>query len=278
MGPAAVAPSLVLPVGDHNPTRRTAVVTSVLIAANVAVFVLFNLQLGNDPCALQRFFYSWAAIPRELLTLDDLPAQLVSPPGLRSCVAPVLDDTAPIVTAVTSMFLHGSLFHLLFNMLFLWVFGNNVEDRLGHVRYAVYYLVGGIVAAYAFAVMNAEGVIPLLGASGAVAAVLGGYFIMYPRAKVNTYVPFPLYLLAALVPGARVRGWFLIFAFVALPAWLVLGFWFLTEWLAIEEAAQSGVANEAHIAGFVAGVLMTFLLRANRPREPQRRDPAVPWH
>ncbi|MGH3441783.1 MAG: rhomboid family intramembrane serine protease [Nitriliruptorales bacterium] len=254
---------MVLPVGDRSPTRRAPVVTVVLIAVNVGVFLLFSLQLSG--CELSRFVFQWAAIPRELLSLSPLdPAAL--PPRLAECVAPALADKSVLTSIVSSMFLHGSLFHLLFNMLFLWVFGNNVEDRLGHGTYLVYYLAGGIVAAYAFAILNPSQLTPLLGASGAIAAVLGGYLVMFPRAQVHTYVPFPLYLLAVIIPGARITGWFLIFAIVTLPAWLVLGFWFVSQVTSANEAAAAGIAFEAHIAGFVAGLVFTLLLGGTQPR------------
>ena len=246
-----------LPIRDINPTHRTPIVTGLLIAANVAVFVLFNLQLGQT--ALQCFQLQWGAIPFELMGSAPIPTGAIRGPA---CVTEALSERQELLTVFTSMFLHGGLFHLAFNMLFLWIFGNNVEDRLGHVRFLVFYLVGGVASVYGFALMNSEVIAPLIGASGAVATVLGGYLLMYPQARIHTYVPFPLYLLAGIIPGARITGWFLFFAIVIMPAWLVLGFWFVTEWFAVQEAARTGIANEAHVAGFLAGMLLAVVLGA----------------
>ncbi len=254
-----------LPIRDINPTRRTPVVTVTLVAVNVAVFVLFNLQMG--PAELQCFQFQWGAIPFDLMSTSPIPTGAVQGPA---CLNEAVAARTELATVVTSMFLHGGLFHLGFNMLFLWIFGNNVEDRLGHLVFLLFYLLGGVVSVYGFAVLNAEVIAPLIGASGAVAAVLGAYALMYPRARIHTYVPFPLYLLAGIVPGARIAGWFLIFAIVILPAWIVLGFWFVTEWLAVQETATTGVANEAHVVGFAVGLLVALVL-GGRDGEPHRR-------
>lgn len=254
-----------LPIRDVNPTRRTPVVTVALVAVNVAVFAAFNLQLGSTQ--LQCFQLQWGAIPFELMSSSPIPPGAVRGPA---CVTEALAARSELLTVLTSMFLHGGLFHLAFNMLFLWIFGNNVEDRLGHGPFLLFYVVGGVVSVYGFALINPRLIAPLIGASGAVAAVLGGYVLMYPRARIHTYVPFPVYLLAGIIPGARITGWFLFFAIVILPAWVVLGFWFVTEWLAIQETAASGIANEAHVVGFVAGLLMALVLGRRGGREGRR--------
>ncbi|HEX2029390.1 MAG TPA: rhomboid family intramembrane serine protease [Nitriliruptorales bacterium] len=266
---------MVLPVGDRNPTRRRPYVTVTLIAANVAVFMAYNLQLPEPQ--LTCFIYRWAAVPAELFDLH--PISPTQAPVQPACLPAALAAKSVLLSTVTSMFLHGSLGHLLFNMLFLWIFGNNVEDDLGHGTYLLYYLVGGLVAVYAFALINTDTTVPLLGASGAIAAVLGGYLVLHPRARIHTYVPFPLYLLVGLLPRARISGWFLIFAIVDLPAWLVLSFWFVTQLTALAEATAGGegVAYEAHIAGFVAGVVATLLLRATGSTAPPRRGQPVHW-
>ena len=174
-----------------------------------------------------------------------------------------------LVSLVTAMFLHGNLAHLLGNMLFLWVFGNNVEDRLG--RRPLPRLLPRRRRRGDAGVRRAEprATTPLVGASGAIAAILGAYLLLYPRAQVLTYVPFPLYLLAFVLPGARIRAWFLIFAIVTLPAWLVLGGWFALQAVAARSSLSSGVAYEAHVAGFLAGIVLLLLLdrrrRAARP-------------
>lgn len=263
---------MVLPVGDRNPTRRRAWVTLALVATNVAVFLL--VQPPGQGCEAGAFLYRWAVIPAELLTLDQLPTGEVARSLGEACAATV-GDKSVTASALTAMFLHANLAHLFGNMLYLWVFGNNVEDRLGRLRYLGFYLGGGLVATVAFAVLNPSGTQPLLGASGAVAAVLGAYLVAYPRAAVHTYVPFPLYLLAALAPRVRITGWFLFFAIVTMPAWLVLLGWFLFQLFAASSpAADGGVAYQAHVAGFVAGMVLLLALDRRRRRRgvaPLRR-------
>jgi membrane associated rhomboid family serine protease len=154
------------------------------------------------------------------------------------------------------MFLHGGLLHLLGNMLFLWVFGNNVEDRLGRIRYLLFYLICGYAAAYGFAIANANSTVPLIGASGAIAGVLGAYFVLFPNAKVTSLVPFLLFL-----P-------------LRLPAWFVLGFWFVLQWIyssGSAVASGAGVAYLAHVVGFVLGAAITLVLGLRR-RDPPRRS------
>ncbi len=252
---------MVLPVADDNPTRRRAFVTGALVIANIATY--FLLEPTGGGCQELAFLWRWAAVPRELLSLTQLPDAVLSQ-TLGRCAA-LVGQKSVIVSAFTAMFLHANLTHLLGNMLFLWVFGNNVEDRLGHGRFVVFYVVGGLVATYAFAVVNASAVTPLLGASGAIAAVLGAYLVLFPRARVHTYVPFPLYLLAPIVPGARIAGWFLIFAIVTLPAFVVLGLWFVLQvFSSSNPAAGEGVAYVAHVGGFLAGIVLVWLLADGR--------------
>jgi membrane associated rhomboid family serine protease len=168
-------------------------------------------------------------------------------------VGPPSYHKVPVLSVLYSMFLHGGWLHLLGNMLFLWVFGNNVEDRLGRIRYLLFYLVCGYAAAYAFALVNPDSTQPLIGASGAIAGVLGAYLVLYPRARVWSLVPF------------------LLFIPLRLPAWLVLGLWFLLQWaysagFAVSQAGD--VAYLAHVAGFLLGALLALPLRA---RSGQRR-------
>lgn len=264
----SVAPALVLPVGDANPTRRRPIVTVALVLANVAVF--FALQPHGADCPALAFLFEWAAIPRELLSLEPLSQQELAQQLGSSCAAAV-GAKQVLVSAFTSMFLHANVAHLLANMLFLWVFGNNVEDRLGHLRYLLFYVLGGLIATYAFAVVFPMTAQPLLGASGAIAAVLGAYLVLYPRARVHTYMPFPLYLLSVL-PGIRMTGFFLIFAIVTMPAWLVLGGWFALQVAAARSPASDGVAYVAHAGGFVAGMLLLAFLDRRR-----RRRGYDPW-
>jgi membrane associated rhomboid family serine protease len=263
---------VVIPVHDVLPVRRTPWVTYLLIALNVIVFLLSppsrttgvqSTQLA-ELCQQEAFYDRYAAIPRELIH-NELPAQVptgqvvVGPQGPGCVVAPPAYRKIPALSVLYSMFLHGGWLHLLGNMLFLWVFGNNVEDRLGGLRFTLFYLFCGYVAAYGFALVNADSSQPLIGASGAVSGVLGAYLVLYPRARVWSLVPFLLFL-----P-------------LRLPAWLVLGLWFLLQWVysAGYAVSQAGsVAYVAHVVGFVLGVVLALPLRG---RGRPRRAPPVVW-
>jgi membrane associated rhomboid family serine protease len=260
---------VVLPVGDVNPTRRRAVVTGVLLLTNIAVYALLQAPLSG--CEEAGFVYRFSVVPRELLGLAPLPSGELDQ-LLGACSAEGSGKSVPL-SLLTAMFLHGNLGHLLGNMLFLWVFGNNVEDRLGRVRFVVFYVAGGVAATLAFVALNPGESTPLLGASGAIAAILGAYLLLFPRAQVLTYAPFPLYLLAFVIPAARIRAFFLIFAIVTLPAWLVLGGWFGLQAFAARSMLSGGVAYEAHVAGFVAGIVLLLLLDRRRSSRGQ-----VPFH
>jgi len=260
---------VVIPVHDVNPTRRTAWVTYALIGLNVIVFLLSPAasttgvqQVGLAALCRQEAFYDqYGAIPRELTRNEQLPTAPTGEVGRGSrgpgcVVARPAYEKIPALSVLYSMFLHGGWLHLLGNMLFLWVFGNNVEDRLGRVRYLLFYLAAGYAAAYAFAFANADSVQPLVGASGAVSGVLGAYLVLYPRARVWSLVPILLFL-----P-------------LRLPAWLVLGLWFAIQWVysagyAVSEAGN--VAYLAHVAGFLLGALLAIPLRGTRPPRPRPR-------
>lgn len=274
---------MVLPVGDINPTSRRAWVTGLLVAVNAVVFL--GLQAPLDTCASLAFTYQWGAIPAELLQLEPVGIEAVTRQldTAATCDFGAVDKSVA-ASAVTAMFLHGGLWHLLINLLFLWIFGANVEDRLGHARYLGFYLGGGLLATAAFALLNPGSAVPMVGASGAIAAVLGAYLVCYPRARVLTYVPFPLYLLALLLPGLRIRSFWLIFAIVSMPAWLVLGGWFVVQVMAARDpAAGVGVAYEAHAGGFLAGIGLLLLLdrrrtrRGDEPFHPPRQPRGPAW-
>jgi membrane associated rhomboid family serine protease len=212
------------PIGDDNSARRSApIVTYVLIAINVAVFLL-ELQAGNE------FIQKWAFIPARFSE---------DPSG----------DTATLFSA---MFMHGGWMHLGGNMLYLWIFGDNVEDRFGSVRFLLFYLAAGLAASFAQYAVNPGSQIPNVGASGAIAGVLGAYLLMFPKARVNVLL------------GRQV---------VAMPAFIVLGFWIVLQLVSgvgsIADTAQTeqgGVAYMAHVGGFVAGlVLGVFLGGLRRP-------------
>jgi membrane associated rhomboid family serine protease len=249
-----------IPIHDDNPTRRTPVVTWVLIAVNVVVFLVspiaFDLPLAGtsraELCEEEVFFLQWAAIPDELVDNEPL-VQEGDRVRAGPCVFTVDYQKSPVLSVLTAMFLHGGWLHLLGNLLFLFVFGNNVEDRLGHFRYLLFYLGCGYAATYAFALAQPASQTPLVGASGAIAGVLGAYLVLFPRARVLSLVPF------------------LFFIPFRLPAWLVLGSWFLLQWLYASGTGVSdagGVAYLAHVAGFIAGIVGAFLFGGARSRPP----------
>ncbi|MBQ0825319.1 rhomboid family intramembrane serine protease [Streptomyces tagetis] len=259
---------MVIPVHDVNPLRRTPWVTYALIAANVLVFVVFTPGVADSAtgqgnlaqlCHLQAFLDQWAAVPQELVHhrlphLVPTGAVGVGPRGQGCVIGPPGYDKSPELSVLTAMFLHGSWLHLLGNMLFLLIFGNNVEDRMGHFRFLLFYGFCGYVATYGFALLNAGSTEPLIGASGAIAGVLGAYLVLYPRARVWVLVPF------------------LIFLPLRLPAWIVLGSWFVLQALYSSGGAVSDagtVAYVAHIVGFLVGMLLAWPLRRGTPPPPE---------
>ncbi|MFF4895553.1 rhomboid family intramembrane serine protease [Streptomyces sp. NPDC001068] len=260
---------MVIPVHDVNPVRRTPYVTYALIAANVLVFLFTpgiagSVASGSDLaqlCHLQAFTDHYAAVPRELIhhqlpQLVPTGAVGIGRNGPGCVVAPPGYDKSPVLSVFTAMFLHGSWLHLLGNMLFLLIFGNNVEDRMGHIRYFLFYVVCGYAAGYGFALVNDTSADPLIGASGAIAGVLGAYLVLYPRARVWVLVPF------------------LIFLPLRLPAWLVLGFWFVLQavYSSGEGVSDAGtVAYAAHIVGFLVGMLLAWPLKPGTPPPPEPR-------
>jgi membrane associated rhomboid family serine protease len=260
---------MVIPVHDVNPVRRTPWVTYALIAANVIVFLRTPggpSSLSGDAslaqvCHLQAFYDHYAAIPKELVHNQPLGLVPNGQAGVGAhgagCVAgPPSYHKIPVLSVFTAMFLHGSWLHLLGNMLFLWIFGNNVEDRFGRVSYLLFYLGCGVVATYGFAVANPNSTEVLIGASGAIAGVLGAYIVLYPRTRVWSLVPFAFF-----IP-------------LPLPAWLVLGGWFLLQWAYTAGFAVSSagsVAYLAHVFGFVAGALVALLVRGRSGSDSERR-------
>ena len=262
---------MVIPIHDRNPTRRPAYVTYALIAINVVLFVLgplsglTNASRGEAGRACEQavYFIEYAAIPKELVenkALDPAAVRVAVGDRVVTCEVP-RHTKIPFLSVLYAMFLHGGWLHLIGNMLFLFVFGNNVEDRLGHLRFLLFYLACGYIATYAFAALNANSTQPLVGASGAIAGVLGAYLWLFPRARVTSLVPFLLFL-----P-------------LALPAWIVLGSWFVLQWMYFQGtgvAESTGVAYAAHVAGFIAGFAYAALFVRRRRREPPRFEPAVP--
>ncbi|HWF82250.1 MAG TPA: rhomboid family intramembrane serine protease [Streptosporangiaceae bacterium] len=261
---------MVIPVHDVNPVRRTAWITYGLIAINVIVLVLMpvlRVSVGTRPalgalCRQEAFYDRYAAIPKEMINNQQLRLAATGRPGPRpdSCVmARPGYHKIPALSVLLSMFLHAGWLHLLGNMLFLAVFGNNVEDRLGRVGYLAFYLACGYAAAYGYAALHPASATPLVGASGAIAGVLGAYLVLYPRARVWSLVPFLLFL-----P-------------LRIPAWLVLGLWFLLQWAYTAGYAAAGagsVAYQAHLVGFALGAILGLIIRAAGP--PARTSAPAP--
>jgi membrane associated rhomboid family serine protease len=250
----------VLPLKDNIPTDRFPVVTVALIVANVVVYLLsirYGGSLWSGPGT--DTVVQYGAIPFELRH----PGEHCVAVGGESiqCGLSGAGHPATYLTVLYSMFLHGGLLHLGGNMLFLWIFGNNVEDAMGPVKFLGFYLLGG-VAAIALQVLVTSGqdqLIPTLGASGAIAAVLGGYIVLYPRARVITVIFIIIF-----------------FTVIEIPALLVLGFWFLEQAflgaanLSSPASGGGGVAYFAHIGGFVFGLLLIRLLATRRKSTPPR--------
>ncbi|HZE50893.1 MAG TPA: rhomboid family intramembrane serine protease [Jatrophihabitantaceae bacterium] len=261
---------MVIPVHDVNPVRRTPWVTYALIAVNLIVFLLTpsapenvtgNASLAQT-CRQQAFFDRYAAVPSELthnrqLALVPSGHTGVGPQGAGCVLERPSYHKVPLLSAFTAMFLHGSWLHLLGNMLFLFIFGNNVEDRFGRLRYLLFYLGCGLVATYGFAFANRNSTEVLIGASGAIAGVLGAYLVLYPKARVWSLLPFAFF-----IP-------------LPLPAWVVLGGWFLLQWAytaGFAVTSAGSVAYLAHVYGFVAGAVIAFVVRGVTD-DPNRRAP-----
>ena len=246
---------MVIPIHDDNPVRRTPIVTYLLIAVNFLVFftepVVSQIGVGNQTvvqvCQQQEYFDKHAAIPKELVRNHPLgPHRYVVETNAGPVTCPVVNERgkSPFLSVLYAMFLHGGWLHILGNILFLWVFGNNVEDRMGRLKFLLFYVFCGYVATYGFALGNPHATTTLVGASGAIAGVLGAYLVVFPRARVTSLIPVAIILLP-----------------VRLPAWAVLGGWFLLQWLYSSGTAVAngaGVAYLAHVFGFLAGVLIAL--------------------
>jgi membrane associated rhomboid family serine protease len=258
---------MVLPLRDLNPTKRLPIITLLIIAVNV--FVYFAIQPHSSSQASDRFVYDHAAIPCELvhghpLTLPQFVLQSCSAPD-RAVVANVngVPEQVPAgplspgknvyLAIIVSMFLHANLLHIGGNMLFLWIFGNNVEDRLGRIAFTLFYFAAGIISALGYIAVNSSSVVPLLGASGAIAGVMGAYLVWFPRARILSLV----FIIPVYLPAAPV-----------LVVWLVSQFF--TD-------PNSGVAWVAHVTGFAFGVLVALALRGSRgPASTEFAPPSPP--
>lgn len=229
-----------IPLHDDNPTTLKPYVTIALISSCTLIF-LWQLSLGNDG---QRAIYGLGVIPAVLLD--------------NKALHPSLIMVSPIMTIITSMFLHGGWMHLIGNMLYLWIFGNNVEDAMGHGRFVAFYLLCGIAAVFAQALPYPESTTPMIGASGAISGVLGAYLLLHPHARVLVAIPFGFYLHT-----------------MRLPAAWVLGFWFVMQLLSsvLSGNQVGGVAFRAHLGGFIIGAVLIPLFKYKRVKlfNPMRR-------
>ena len=214
-----------IPLKDDNPTSTYPFVTVGLIVINILVY-FYEISLGPY---FEPFLDLYGAKPLFVLSMS-------APP----------EYPAPYITIFTSMFLHGGFFHVAGNMLYLWIFGNNIEDSMGHIKFIIFYLLCGIVAVYTFSIINSRSTIPMIGASGAVSGVLGAYIILFPRAKVLTIVPFGFYM-----------------QMIKVPAIFVLGFWIIIQIIngMLSGGTKGGVAWFAHIGGFIAGIVLIGLFK-----------------
>ena len=251
---------MLFPIADDNTGRTiTPVVNYVLIAINILVFVFLQGLGSND-----KFTYAFSTVPAEIITgrdivtrpvaVENITGQVVEMSGLQPTPIPVW------LTLITSMFMHGGIAHIFGNMLFLWIFGDNIEDRLGHARYLIFYLVCGILAGLAhvfttvaFADSEQSLLVPSLGASGAISGVLGAYILLFPTKRVMVII-----------------SWFV----TAVPAFIAIGLWFVFQLISglgmLGSGSKSGgVAYGAHIGGFVAGLILIKLFEIGR-RPPDR--------
>lgn len=218
------------PIWDDVPTKKFPLITIILIVINSIVY-LYQMSLGER---FNEFIYSMGLLPFEITHNID-----IFPPG-----------PSPIyLTIFFSMFMHGSIVHLLGNMLFLWIFGNNVEDYLGRKRFIIFYLFSGIIAAFTQIFFNSDSIVPMVGASGAIAGVLGAYLLLYPRAKVTTVIIFGFFIRLIKIP-----------AVVVLSFWIIYQFLYGISSLAVG-TGEGGVAWFAHIGGFISGIILIKLFK-----------------
>jgi membrane associated rhomboid family serine protease len=263
-----------IPLKDNIPTDRLPVITILIIAINVAVFLFLQGPSLSGEQVKNKTVVEYGAIPYrvthpgkscDLAAVEVQPGFAVQdvvcegkPPAGPVVARDNIKDTPPILTLFTSMFMHGGWLHIGFNMLFLWIFGNNVEDSMGRARFLLFYLLGGLIAVLAQVAVSPDSTAPTVGASGAIAAVLGGYILLYPRARVLSVV----FL-------------FFFFTFVEIPAMVMLGLWFALQFLpAIGQLATpeiggqgGGVAYFAHVGGFIFGLALIHLFAKRKSEQ-----------
>jgi membrane associated rhomboid family serine protease len=232
---------MMLPLKDDNPVHITPIFTWLLISVNTIVFIY---QVSMEPDSLRLFIYRFGSIPAVVMGHQMLPENIAAVP--------------PHLSILTSMFMHGGWMHLIGNMWFLWIFGNNIEEAMGRLRFLVFYLLCGVAASWSHILFNVDSVIPTIGASGAIGGVMGAYILIYPRARVWTLI---------------FLGFFI--RVLYMPAVIILGYWFVIQVMSgFLSGARSGVAFWAHVGGFIAGVLLTGLFKKRQVRffnPPYRR-------
>ena len=238
-----------IPLKDDNPTHSTPIVTYIIIGICVVVFLL---ELSSPYYKTGAIFYSWGVIPASLVHGVPIPDEIYRVP--------------PTATLITSMFMHGGFMHLIGNMLYMWIFADNIEDEIGKVKFIIFYLLSGIAAALAQVFLNTESMVPMVGASGAIGGVLGAYIVNHPRAKVLVLIPL---------------GFFS--QIVKIPAIFVLGIWFILQFVnsAFTSSAGGGVAYGAHIGGFVFGAVAILFFNRNVKRKTVSKKRSLksknPW-
>jgi membrane associated rhomboid family serine protease len=236
------------PLGDDNSDRIiTPYVNYILIAANILVFALLQGLGGNDA-----FTYAFSLVPKEITTGIDIATPQIIRDTISGQTAQIDHQNTPLpvyFNFLSSMFMHGDFMHLFGNMLFLWIFGDNIENMIGHVRFAIFYLLCGIAAALGQIVMDTDSIIPMLGASGAISGVLGAYLILFPTRQVRAL---------------------LFNVFTTVPAYVALGLWISIQLLQgyLSPAGQGGVAYAAHIGGFIAGVVLIKIFAIGKRAKP----------
>jgi membrane associated rhomboid family serine protease len=250
-----------IPIKDENPVSSTPVVTIVLIAINIVVFLTEPLFASGPDARFQeaRYFVCKASVPYEVTHGERIADARVRGVEFEDQIdnffAEIERRECPRknvwLSIIVSMFLHGSILHIAGNMLFLWVFGNNVEDRLGKPKFVAFYLLSGIAATYAQSYVFPSSATPLVGASGAIAGILGAYLLMFPRARIRSLVILVIFI-----------------TMIELPAMVVIGLWFVLQLVSGigSVAADTGVAYMAHVGGFLAGMLLLLVFRP-KPRE-----------
>jgi membrane associated rhomboid family serine protease len=234
------------PIGDDNSDRTiTPYINYAIIGLNILVFVLLQGFGGNDA-----FTYAFSLVPREITSGVDLSGTQIVHDSLGH-VGRITLYSSPVsvyFNFLTSMFMHGGFAHIFGNMLFLWIFGDNLENLLGHIRYLIFYLLCGIAAALAQVLMAPDSVIPMLGASGAISGVLGGYILMFPRRQVRAVI---------------------YYYYTTVPAYVAIGIWIVYQLVLgyLSSAEEGGVAYSAHIGGFIAGLALVKIFAIGRSRQ-----------